>query len=132
MKRYWLSWITGNPDAIVAFNPGVKVPVVAHSKHEDYAAGEVNLSQLPAAIEACPGRWLDCEGEEVQFQILTFLGTTWCGGERPQWPNNKVASLTRQLAEKGGAITFDVPIQKNGLIPTPFIQQLRAIGQAVN
>ena len=37
----------GNPNAIVAFNPGVKVPVVAHSKHEDYVAGEVTLTQLP-------------------------------------------------------------------------------------
>ena len=33
----------GDPDPIVAFNPGVRVPVVAHTKHEDYVAGEVNL-----------------------------------------------------------------------------------------
>jgi hypothetical protein len=121
----------GNPDAIVAFNPGVKVPVVALSKHEDYAAGEVTLPKLPQAVEACSGRWLECEGVKVQYQILTFLGTTWCGGERPQWPDDKVVSLTRRLTEKGGVITFDVPIQKTGLIPSPFLQQLRVIGQAV-
>ena len=119
----------GNPNAIVAFNPGVKVPVVAHSKHEDYTAGEVNLPRLPQAVEACPGRWLECEGVKVQFQILTFLGTTWCGGERPQWPDEKVVSLTQRLAEKGGVITFDVPIQESGLIPPPFVQQLRVIGR---
>jgi hypothetical protein len=121
----------GNPDAIVAFNPGVKVPVVALSKHEDYAAGEVTLPKLPQAVEACSGRWLECEGVKVQYQILTFLGTTWCGGERPQWPDDKVVSLTRRLTEKGGVITFDVPIQKTGLIPSPFLQQLRVIGQGV-
>ncbi len=121
----------GNPDAIVAFNPGVKVPVVVHSKHEDYAAGEINLPQLPQAVEACPGRWLERDGVKVQFHILTFLGTTWCGGDRPQWPDDQVISLTRRLTEKGGVITFDVPIQKNGLIPQAFVQQLRAIGQQV-
>jgi hypothetical protein len=32
------------------------------------------------------------------------------------------------LRAKGGAITFDVPIQRSGLIPTSFVEQLRAIG----
>jgi hypothetical protein len=121
----------GNPDAIVAFNPGVKVPVIAHTKYDDYAAGEVNLNQLPQAVEACPGRWLACEGAQVQFHVLTFLGKTWCGGERPQWPDEKIVGLTRQLLARNGVVTFDVPIQKSGLIPQPFIAQLQAIGQAV-
>ena len=73
----------GNPDSIIAFNPGVKVPVIAFTRHEDYAAGEVNLKEFGKAVEACPGRWLECEGRKVQFQILTYLGSTWCRGERP-------------------------------------------------
>ncbi len=28
-------------------------------------------------------------------------------------------------------MTFDVPIQKSGLIPQPFVEQLRAVGQAM-
>ena len=67
----------------------------------------------------------------MQFHILTFLGTTWCAGERPQWPDDRVAALARQLADKGGAITFDVPIRKDGRIPDPFVGQLRAIGRAM-
>jgi hypothetical protein len=121
----------GNPDALVAFNPGVKVPVVAHTKHDDYAAGEVNLNQLPQAIATCPGRWLEVEGTRVQFHILTFLGTTWCGGDRPQLPDERIVALTRQLVEKGGVVTYDVPIQKSGLIPQPFVDQLRALGRAM-
>ncbi|HEX2999482.1 MAG TPA: hypothetical protein VHR86_04515, partial [Armatimonadota bacterium] len=31
----------GNPDSIVAFNPGVKVPVISHTPYEDYTAGEI-------------------------------------------------------------------------------------------
>jgi hypothetical protein len=118
----------GNPDAIVAFNPGVKVPVIGHTKHEDYTAGEVNLPQLPKAIAACPGRWLECEGRKLQFQILTYLGKTWCRGDKPELPDDQIIACTKQLAEKGGVVTFDVPIQKSGLIPDPFLAQLRAIG----
>ena len=122
---------SGNADSIVAFNPGVRVPVIVHTRHEDYTAGEVNLPQLPKAVAACGGRFLTRKGAKVQFQILTFLGKSWCRGDRPQWPDEKVIPLVRQLAAKGGAITFDVPIRKTGRIPEPFIRQLKAIGRSL-
>ncbi len=90
----------GNPEAIVAFNPGVKVPVISHTRFEDYTAGEVNLDQMARAVEACPGRWLECDGNRAQFHILTFLGTTWCGGERPQLPDAAVIDYVRRLVPK--------------------------------
>ena len=121
----------GNPEAIVAFNPGVRVPVIVHSKHEDYTAGEVTLDRLPGAVAGCPGRWLEFEGAKVQFHILTFLGTSWCRGERPQWPDDKVVAITQELAGKGGVVTYDVPIQPSGLVPQPFVEQLREIGRAM-
>ena len=117
----------GNPHTIVAFNPGVKVPVIAYSKYDDYTAGEVNLPALAKAVEACPGRWLGCEGRNVQFHILTFLGKSWCKGDRPQLPDEQIVACTRKIADKGGVVTFDVPIQKSGLIPQPFVEQLRAV-----
>jgi hypothetical protein len=119
----------GNPQAIVAFNPGVCVPVVVHTKYEDYTAGEVNLDRLPEAVETCPGRWLERDGTHVQFHILTFLGESWCRGERPKWPDEKIIGLTRQMVQKGGVVTYDVPIQRSGLIPESFLDQLRAIGK---
>ncbi|NOX55973.1 MAG: DUF1080 domain-containing protein, partial [Planctomycetes bacterium] len=121
----------GNPDAIIAFNPGVRVPVIAHTKYEDYTAGEVNLPQLPQAVAACPGRWIERDGAKIQFHILTFLGKSWCRGDRPQWPDDKIVALTRQLIRKGGAITFDVPIRPDGEIPEPFLWQLQAVGRAI-
>ena len=121
----------GNPDAIVAFNPGVRVPVVAHTKHEDYAAGEVTLKRLSEALETCPGRWIERDGARIQYHILTYLGQSWCRGERPQWPDEKVIGVTRQIVGKDGVLTYDVPIQINGRIPQPFIEQLRALGKAV-
>jgi sialate O-acetylesterase len=121
----------GNPDALVAFNPGVRVPVIVHTKYDDYTAGEVNLPQLAKAIEACPGRWLECEGRKTQFQILTYLGTSWCRGDRPQSSDEEIVNLTRKIADKGGAITYDVPIQTSGLIADAFVAQLRAVGEAM-
>ena len=119
----------GNPDAIVAFNPGVRVPVIGHTRQEDYTAGEVNLPQLPKAIAACPGRWLECEGRQVQFQILTYLGKTWCSGDRPELPDEQIVAHTREIGAKGGVVTFDVPVEKSGLIRESFVDQLRALGR---
>ncbi len=31
----------GNPDSLVAFNPGVLTPVICHTEYEDYTAGEI-------------------------------------------------------------------------------------------
>ena len=121
----------GNSHAIVAFNPGVRVPVVAHTRHEDYAAGEVNLKRLPEAAEGCQGRCIERDGAKIQFHILTYLGQSWCRGGRPNWPDEKAIGVTRQIIDKGGVVTFDVPIQENGSIPQPFIEQLRAVGDAL-
>jgi alpha-L-fucosidase len=121
----------GNPQSIVAFNPGVRVPVIAHTRYEDFAAGEVTLNQLTEAVESCPGRWIERDVVRIQFHVLTYLGESWCRGERPQWSDEKVTRVTKQIIEKGGVITYDVPIQKSGLIPQPFVAQLQAVGRAM-
>ena len=86
----------GNPHAIVAFNPGVKIPVICYTKYEDYTAGEARLQDMPGAIRTCPGRWLECDGHKAQYQVLSFLGTSWCRGERPALPD-----ATRSLTTPG-------------------------------
>jgi hypothetical protein len=48
-----------------------------------------------------------------------------------QFPDERILAYTRQIAEKGGVVTYDVPIQKSGLISKPFVEQLRAVGQAM-
>lgn len=117
----------GNPDAIVAFNPGVKVPVICHTGHEDYTAGEIS-----EALPTCPGRWLERGGRRVQYQILSYLGSTWCGGDEPRFPDGLASGYTRYVTDKGGVVTWDVPIRKDGLIPQPFVDQLRAIGRVIS
>ena len=112
---------TGNPASIIAFNPVVVVPVVCHTQHEDYTAGET-----AAAWPECPGAWVDSSGHKARYHILSCLGPSWCKGE-PRFPDELVIGYTKHVTTKGGVITWDVPIQKNGLIPQPFLRQLGAL-----
>jgi len=111
----------GNPDSIVAFNPGVKVPVVCHTEHDDYTAGEISN-----AFPECPGRWVD----GAQYQILSYLGPTW--GQGPvRFPDEFVIGYTKHVTSHQGVVSWDVPIQPDGAIPEPFLRQLTALGNAL-
>jgi len=116
---------TGNPDSIVAFNPGVLTPVICHTEYEDYTAGEI-----ANALPECLGSWVERNGKKVRYHILSYLGESWCKGA-PRFPDELVATYTKYMTGKGGVITWDVPIQKSGLIPDPFVQQLARIGEYV-
>lgn len=111
----------GNADSIVAFNPGVLVPVVCHTEHEDYTAGEI-----AKALPECPGAWVERNGHKARRHILSYLGESWCKG-KPRFPDELVVGYTEHVTSKGGVITWDVPIEKSGLIPDLFVRQLARI-----
>ncbi len=67
----------------------------------------------------------------VQLHVLSFLGSTWGRGE-PRFPAEKVAAYTRKVAEYGGALTWDVPVQRNGVIDAAFLEQLKAAGRVLH
>ena len=115
----------GNGDALVAFNPGVKVPVICHTEHEDYTAGEI-----AEAFPTCPGRWVRRGGRDCQYHVLSYLGERWCGGQ-PRFPDEFPIGYTKHVNSRGGVVTWDVPITKDGAIPQPFVDQLQAISSAV-
>jgi lysophospholipase L1-like esterase len=108
----------GNPDSIVAFNPGVFNPVVVLSAEQDYVAGEINDPQ----VVQCEGRWVD----GVQFQMLTYLGASWAQSP-PRFSAPQVAAITRRVVEKEGVVTWDVPIQPNGTIPQSAIDAMSSL-----
>jgi hypothetical protein len=87
----------GNPNAIVTFNPGVKV--VHYTKAEDYTAGELNepLGAIPSS------RWL----EGSQWHALTYLGSTWSHRDT-RYPAEKWASWVKAVAARGGVVTLDM------------------------
>ena len=110
----------GNPDSIVAFNPGVMIKRWVDS--DDYTAGEINE---PQTVE-CSGRWVGT----AQWHMLSFLGPQW-GASPPRFSDEAVTEMMRNILENEGVVTWDVPIQASGLIPEPFIKQLVAVKDAL-
>ena len=128
----------GNPDSIVAFNPGVMPQrhpalrpdrqVCSITEYEDYTAGEV-----ADWLVDCHGRWVESvtRGTEhgshlSQFHVLTYLGERW-GGGKPRFTNRFVIEYTREINARGGVVTYDVPILPSGLIADEFVRQLGAL-----
>jgi hypothetical protein len=115
----------GTPDSLVAFNPGVKNPVISHTEFEDYTTGEI-AGALPVQSmnpwETPLNRWVD----GAQYHILTFLGGYWGHGE-PRFTDAMVPAYTRYINGWEGVITWDIPPQPSGLITAPFLRQLQAL-----
>lgn len=114
----------GNPDAIVSFNSGVMpnyLKVQPITPYEDYTAGEVSRALPVAPVEPVV--------DGAQYHILGYLGEWWRIGE-PRLDDALAIAYTRHITDRGGAVTWDVPIDHFGVIPDDFIRQLTAIGKA--
>jgi Alpha-L-fucosidase len=115
----------GNPSSAVAFNPGVVRRLLSVTPFEDYTAGEQTDPAL-AEIRRAEGGLVD----GAQVHVLSYLGATWGMGE-PRFTSAQVVEFTGRLRKAGAAVTWDVPVQKNGRIPDAFVEQLSAIRQAL-
>ena len=115
----------GNPDAAIAFNPGVVYRMLSMTPYEDYTAGEIDKPENVTIRRAADGKI-----DGAQIQMLSYLGQTWGIGDTPRFSDEQAISFTSKIREAGGAVTWDVPVQLNGAIAEPFLAQLRAIGKA--
>jgi hypothetical protein len=111
----------GNPDALVAFNTGVRVH--SHTQYEDYTAGESNDLYTVVSPAAPFDRFMG----GAQLHVMTFLGRFWCTGN-PRFPDDLPALYTRHINGFGGVVTWDVPIGRDGTIRDAFWRQLDKIG----
>lgn len=111
----------GNVESIVAYNPGVMVPIISHTEHEDYTAGEIST-----VFPICPGEILD----GAQYHVLSYLGNTWGEGD-PRFCDEFVLGYTTDVVKKGGVVTWDVPISEQGLLPEPMMKQLSVLGSSI-
>lgn len=128
----------GNPGSLVAFNPGVKVPVVCHSDAEDYTAGEV-AGAFPISMDSQWGRatkpakyWgmpIQRYVDGAQYHLLTFMGPYWCRG-LPRFSDAMVIGCTEHVNACDGVLSWDVPTDAAGIIPEPFMAQFRALRDA--
>jgi hypothetical protein len=117
----------GNPRAAVAFNPGVYYPVAPMSDQQDFLAGEVSDLEQPLIKS---NRVRDGLMDGVQLHMLSYLGQTW-GRGAPRLTPARIVAVTRDFLQHQGAVTWDVPVQRNGVIAEPFVQQLRALKRGV-
>jgi hypothetical protein len=115
----------GNPDALIAFNPGVVDRTISLTPYEDYTAGETNDPDRVYVRRVEAGK-----ADGAQIHRLIFLGRTWGKGP-PRFTDEQAINFTRSFIAQGGVVTWDAPIQPNGLISKPFLDQLIAIGKAV-
>jgi hypothetical protein len=115
----------GNPDSAVAFNPGVVYRILSVTPHEDYTAGEIDQPDR-LTIRRAVARKVD----GAQIHVLSHLGERW-GMGAPRFSAEQAVAWSRKIADAGGVVTWDTPVQRNGLISQPFLDQLTAVGQAL-
>jgi hypothetical protein len=113
----------GNPESALAFNPGVFHNVPSITPFEDYTAGEIDrVDQI--SFQNPQNGILD----GTQIHVLSHLGEEW-GMGAPRYSTDQVVAFTRKMVDKGGVFTWDTPVQLNGHIAQPFIEQWSALGR---
>jgi hypothetical protein len=65
-----------------------------------------------------------------QIHILSYLGKTWGEGD-PRFTVEQIIKYSPDVNEQGGAVTWDVPLLRNGTILGDFMNQLVKIGEAL-
>ncbi len=118
----------GNPKRIIALNPGVELS--AYSVHDDYTAGEQNaLLELPAS------RWLDGK----QWHVLSYLGLErsdnylaagWCEPGL-KYSKQELADYVRAVNRKGGVVSIDVLLYRDGGLDRSQLEVLKALRPAL-
>jgi alpha-L-fucosidase len=120
----------GNPESLVAFNNGVRMPVHSSTPHEDYTSGELAFALQVNTPEFFDDSFkVSGEVNGAQYHVLCYLGQFW-GRGAPRFPDELVRGYTRHVIECGGAVTWDVPVSDEGSIPEAFLRQLANLHSA--
>lgn len=116
----------GNPNAALAFNPGVVYRMLSLTPYEDFTAGEIDKPELVTIRRAVDGKV-----DGTQVHMLSYLGETW-GRGAPRFTPEQAVEYTKKVRDAGGVVTWDAPVELNGTLPVAFVEQLTAIGKAVS
>ncbi len=132
----------GNPDAICAFNDGSfcvgKLAPV--TKQEDYHPGEIHVlvngdvglgwwEETPVAYMPS-SRFID----GVQWHGLLPVDSTFAGPALPEqhYSDEVLISLIARINAVQGAITLNLPIGQDGLIPAKTLLQMQRVATALD
>ena len=127
----------GNPEAALAFNPGVRDVFTRYSVHNDFLAGEANDLQPPPEERLFDG---------AQWHLWTYLGPWWGGGGR-RYETAELCDWAQTVVRRGGVLSFEVGtrgIIKQGMhdkaprregpvgsIDPRQVEQVRAVADAI-
>jgi len=116
----WRTWAAaaraGNPESILAFNPGLNwrrgqpraretVAFRRLSDEQDYTAGEQeNWGATPKEDPAPEG---------VQWHGFSYLGSNWGQADGPKLSDKKMVAYVRKVNAEGGALTIDVGLGRH-------------------
>lgn len=110
----------GNPNAIVAFNPGVEDHVRPYTPLEDFTAGEQNQF-----FDRPVKRWI--EGE--QWHILSFLGAGAQGWGQPgsKYTKAELVDYVHDVNQAGGVVSIDALLFRDGSLDRSQLEILKAL-----
>jgi hypothetical protein len=147
-KSFTDAFKSGNPNAIVAYNTGPvgmnRHQLLPATVHEDFLAGECDYFLPTSGIS--PKGLVDrrifhplestdyYQGPNIsgdQLHFLNFLGAWWGTGE-PRFPNGLVNSWTKHVIDNSGAVTWDLPLSDEGIIPESYFKQVKALSEYIN
>jgi hypothetical protein len=86
----------GNPDAMVAFSPGVALR--RYSSQDDYTAGESDLLPPPPRERCLDG---------AQWHAWTYVGGWW-GSDGSRFDDQRLCRFAGAVLAAGGALTLDL------------------------
>lgn len=145
-KAYTEAFKSGNPNVIIAYNVGPvgmgRKQLVPVTEHEDYLAGECDYV-LPtcARIPKDLGVHFTVSGDGKyylgpnisgnQLHFLNFLGEWW-GTGNPRFSNELVYSWTQHVVDNKGAVSWDLPLQDDGIIPKNYFNQVKELSKKIN
>ncbi len=115
----------GNPEALIAFNGGVKKRVVAYSALDDYTCGEMN-----SFVDLPDERFID----GAQWHTLAPLGIAPDGSEWGAWakPGCKhsaehMADYIKEVNRRGGVVSIDAALYRDGHIDPEQLELLKTL-----
>ncbi|MFC1765961.1 hypothetical protein ACFL6U_28275 [Planctomycetota bacterium] len=139
-KAFTAAFKSGNPKAIVTYNSAPvgwnRDQLLPATEHEDYLAGECDFILPTCGVRVFDGKEYyqgpNISGDQLHF--LTYMGTWWGGDAQgqPRFSDDLVISWTQHINDHAGAVTWDVPLTKDGLIPESYFKQIKALSNAIN
>ena len=136
----WVAAVrSGNPAAELAFNAGAHpiLSLCTRGKlcpHQTYTSGENHT--FNQKTKKGKGKLLTPKNfpapEGVVWHLLLPIGKGWGAGEESRFDLATLRDRVDHINAEGGAITLDVPITGDGVIPAAVLRVLKDLGKDID